>query len=452
MAASIIFNQATLEPVTATPGARTDGLAGGELVTVRNASGAPCRVELRWVPPSDTGVVATLTQVAPDQWTFAPTPACYGSYKVWMVEAEGTSQETTDEKVFGIRLPNTGMLIPALNEVGDPTIHIGSSPTEKELAAKLTTNNEATPEGIRYAGWWRTFSELVMSIEELDGVTMDDLNQLADDIDQDFINLLDSPAPEPVSLFAPEPGVSTKAARADHLHSMPTIAARSIIVNAAPTTETANDVLTFGPAEYLTVDNFNLSTGVLEARTAPTNSMRLRRGDSSPFHAEQLAENSLFLRGGGNIVQATAFEGFLIGRPEGGNLGAHSKADLGLHMASGTYTATISGASGVSGISASGIYTVENDIVTVALDFEGTGMSGTGEKWFRITLPVEPANNFVDASQIKGVASSRLNDANSHYYGGEVNSNASTKLAVVLINNPETSGAFVGSAYFRYQI
>lgn len=164
MTASIRFDQVGL-PASTGPGARTDGLNNGARVTVRNDSGAPCRVELLWVPPDDATVVASLGQAAPAEWYFDPQAARHGSYLCRLIEREGTADESIDEKLFGIRLPLTNVLIPALNEKGDPLITIADSVSRKEKAAAITHNNEPNPQGLRYLGWWQAMADWLLAME-----------------------------------------------------------------------------------------------------------------------------------------------------------------------------------------------------------------------------------------------------------------------------------------------
>lgn len=164
MAAQIVFNQVGIPPTTS-PGARTDGLDNGAQVTVSNASGQPCRVEFWWVPPDDGSVEATLAQASSASWTFNAQATRHGSYLVRMVEAEGTQFETEDIKLFGIRLPNSNLLIPALNEKGDPTVTLASNATAKERAARVSFNDEPNPEGLRWVAWWQAMRDLIMAVE-----------------------------------------------------------------------------------------------------------------------------------------------------------------------------------------------------------------------------------------------------------------------------------------------
>ena len=178
MTAQITFDQTGL-PAGVPGRARTDGLDTGALVTISNGSGNPCRCELWWYPPDDSGVAASLTQVAPNQWTIQPTATTYGEYAVRMIEDEGTLNETEDIKIFGIRYPSSGLLITALNSRGDLTVNRASSTAQKTLAAQLSFNNEPLPDDptIDYANWWQQQRELYSVVD----ATVDALANLDSD-------------------------------------------------------------------------------------------------------------------------------------------------------------------------------------------------------------------------------------------------------------------------------
>lgn len=166
MAATIIFDQTGLP--AGTPGARTDGLDNGATVTVRNESGRPCSVALLWVPPEDTTALGSLTQVAGDTWEFDPTPSTYGEYRVELVEDLGTPNETRTTKVFGIRTPVAGLLVPGHNTGGDRRVTLQSTVAEKTAAQAITDNDEPFL-GLRWLGWWKAFRDLVLFVEQLAG-------------------------------------------------------------------------------------------------------------------------------------------------------------------------------------------------------------------------------------------------------------------------------------------
>src|SRR5215510_12558882 len=93
---------------------RTDGIDDGSEVTLEDVSGTgSSSFHLLWGPPEDTTAEASLeATVDPDVWTFTPTAAAYGSYLIELRDAG----EPVERRVFGIRTPVKGLLIPAFNE------------------------------------------------------------------------------------------------------------------------------------------------------------------------------------------------------------------------------------------------------------------------------------------------------------------------------------------------
>lgn len=104
-----------------------------------------------------------LTQVSPTQWQFTPQSSRYGDYIVRLTE---TSTSTVDDKAFGIRLPNSNLLIPGFNAVGDRTVHLNSSVGDKSIAAANSTHNE-TFSGMDWVSWWPYLTELYSYVETL---------------------------------------------------------------------------------------------------------------------------------------------------------------------------------------------------------------------------------------------------------------------------------------------
>lgn len=145
--------------------ARTDGLATGAVVTVTSLGPASTvRVVLLWVPPEDTTARASLTQTGPTTWTFVPTAAVYGSYRVLLITDEGLSTEDREIRIFGIRLPASGVLIPAANEIADAHASLEAN-TGIEIDA--SENNEAfSPFSSGSAwGWWKAERDLALRAE-----------------------------------------------------------------------------------------------------------------------------------------------------------------------------------------------------------------------------------------------------------------------------------------------
>lgn len=160
MTASIRFDQVGIS-AGVDGKSRSDGLSTGALVTVTNVGGGACTCEFLWKPLEDT--TATLIQVSPTQWQFTPEVAAYGDYIIRLTE---TATDTVDDKAFGIRLPNSGLLPLGLNARGSNTVHLNSSVPEKALAALTSTHNE-TVSGYDWLGWWPFITELYTYVENL---------------------------------------------------------------------------------------------------------------------------------------------------------------------------------------------------------------------------------------------------------------------------------------------
>jgi Collagen triple helix repeat (20 copies) len=165
MPARIKIDQVGLPP--GTPGvARTDGLDTGATVTLENVgSEGLTEFRLLWGPPDDTTAEMTLGPTGdPDVWTFAPTAGSYGTYIIELVE-NGIALE---RRIFGVRTPGKGLLIPGLNEAASKTaswLNDGSDQIE------LSQNNavdflDPDLNDLTYAGWWRATHELYRAVEE----------------------------------------------------------------------------------------------------------------------------------------------------------------------------------------------------------------------------------------------------------------------------------------------
>lgn len=146
---------------------RTDGLATGALVTITIVgSEGVNEVVLLWGPPDDTTAEASLAVTGdPAVWTFSPTPGTYGTYLIRLLE-DGLE---VDERVFGVRTPNKGLLIPALNERASKTASWANDGADQ---VRISRNNaedfdEAALNNHRYAGWWRSQHELYRVVDAL---------------------------------------------------------------------------------------------------------------------------------------------------------------------------------------------------------------------------------------------------------------------------------------------
>jgi len=148
-----------------TPGrSRTDGLATGALVTLRNTgSGSTTLFRLLWVPPGDTTAVVSLVATGdPKVWTFSPTAARYGSYLIELIEDEGRSTERREQRVFVVRTPN-GLIIPALNELADPLASLLNQNVADSIN-NATDFVDANLNAVAYAGWWRAWAEMANNV------------------------------------------------------------------------------------------------------------------------------------------------------------------------------------------------------------------------------------------------------------------------------------------------
>lgn len=168
MASQLQIDQATLG--AGTPGqSRTDGLAGGELVTLTNVgTGSSTVMRLLWVPPGDTTAVASLGPTGnPKIWTFTPTVSVYGTYLVELVENEGLAGEIRERRVLVVRTPNQGLIIPALNERGNAGASLVNAGVEEIEDADNNAIDflDAALNALPYASWWRAFHELILAVD-----------------------------------------------------------------------------------------------------------------------------------------------------------------------------------------------------------------------------------------------------------------------------------------------
>jgi hypothetical protein len=149
-----------------TPGiARTDGLDTGALVTVTNVGGgSSTKVRLLWVPPEDLTAIPSLVAAGPTSWTFSPQAGCWGSYRIELIVDEGLPTESRQVRIFGVRLPSSGLLIPAANETADPSasrLNAGAN-----VIARSENNEPFAPFGTGSAfGWWKALRDLVLQAD-----------------------------------------------------------------------------------------------------------------------------------------------------------------------------------------------------------------------------------------------------------------------------------------------
>jgi hypothetical protein len=148
---------------------RTDGLATGALITLINTgSGSTTAFRLLWTPPGDTTAAASLVPSEdPKIWTFEPTPAKYGTYLIELIEDEGLVTELIERRAFVVRTPGLGLVIPALNERGDPKASLVISGNEQIEAAdnNAVDYSDADLGALPYAAWWRSIHELILTVD-----------------------------------------------------------------------------------------------------------------------------------------------------------------------------------------------------------------------------------------------------------------------------------------------
>lgn len=125
--------------------ARTDGLDDGSEVTLVHTGGVFTSASFRILstPSADTTARTTLTRGSYQPgagicvYTFTPTAGVYGSYLI-----EETVDGRTVERVFAIRTPNRGLLIPAWNATSDPNAYMGGGDGPAQV--KRGSQNEPT--------------------------------------------------------------------------------------------------------------------------------------------------------------------------------------------------------------------------------------------------------------------------------------------------------------------
>lgn len=147
---------------------RTDGLATGSVVTVTRNSSDAGSARLVMVPPGDTTAFASWHQTTSTTWTFTPTVGVYGTYRVEEITLPGTTRETRQSRIFGVRLPRSSLLIPTLNERAD----LRANMVDVSTAITDASDNNASDfllntdlSSLRYGGWWRTLVELYRVVE-----------------------------------------------------------------------------------------------------------------------------------------------------------------------------------------------------------------------------------------------------------------------------------------------
>lgn len=142
--------------------ARTDGLNDGALVTLTSKGAGLVHVfRLLWVPSLDVNAVVSLVDLGGDGtvWTFSPTPLAYGSYRIEL-DVDGDKSV----RIFGVRTPGLGLLIPAFNEVADEKANLFTAGAAQVLASENNEPSFANP-AINYAGWWVAWEQAILALD-----------------------------------------------------------------------------------------------------------------------------------------------------------------------------------------------------------------------------------------------------------------------------------------------
>lgn len=149
---------------------RDDGLDTGALVTLTNTGGgATLHVNLLWVPPEDIGSPTSIVQTSPTTFTYSPTPATYGRHRIEMIVDQGLQTESRTIHTFGIALPLSGLIIPAANELADPSTNRQNAAEASRLEAS-ESNAPFLPFLLRQPfGWWKALRDLIVFAEASGG-------------------------------------------------------------------------------------------------------------------------------------------------------------------------------------------------------------------------------------------------------------------------------------------
>ncbi len=181
MSAIFDITQNTLGPGLGPGNARTDGVPG-ELVTVtiQDSTVQEVQVSLLWTPPDDEVAFYNLA-VNPSnikEWTFTPDANAInasGSYLIHVVtDASNPARRDEALLVLGILTPNSALLIPALNEPGNPLASL-TQPDAPGAANNVPflgpgRNVAGSPiADIDFAAWWKAVSDLILTVDGFAG-------------------------------------------------------------------------------------------------------------------------------------------------------------------------------------------------------------------------------------------------------------------------------------------
>ena len=181
MSALFDITQNTLGPGLGPGEARIDGVPG-ELVTItiQDLTVQEVEVTLEWTPPDDEVAFFNLAANPADikEATFTPTSNAInasGSYLIRVVtDASNPARRDEAELVFVIVTPNSGLVIPALNEPGNPLASL-VTPVAPGAANNVPflgpgRNVPGSPiADINFAAWWKAFSDLTLVVDGFSG-------------------------------------------------------------------------------------------------------------------------------------------------------------------------------------------------------------------------------------------------------------------------------------------
>jgi hypothetical protein len=166
--AKFVIDQAGL-PAGTLDVSRTDGLDTGAVVTLdaTGGGGGTFLFELLWVPLGDVAAEPTLAPTAnPAIWTFTPSAGVYGTYRIRLTTDKGEDNEDSVTRVFVIRTPLQGLVIPALNTIADNEASlVKKGSAQVDASEDNSTDYAGALATLDYTGWWRALHELFIVAE-----------------------------------------------------------------------------------------------------------------------------------------------------------------------------------------------------------------------------------------------------------------------------------------------
>jgi hypothetical protein len=171
--ASITFNQATLSPPGVSNRSRSDGLSGGQLVTI--TTDVPGTVTFVDVPPDDTSAVSSLASTSSTTWTFNPTVGVYGSWLVQLVPTNPVIPPV--RRLFAVRTPNKALRIPGFNEKANVNATLATGGT-------FVTDSDNN-EGNSYRGWSESLTQVYEMLDNTNNFFIKDYGAVCDGVHDD---------------------------------------------------------------------------------------------------------------------------------------------------------------------------------------------------------------------------------------------------------------------------